>query len=196
MSKPTFSPQNATLLLIDHQVGTMGWVRSVPIETMKRHAIALARAAAVTGMPVVLTSSQEERAQGPLLPELEKILPKEFAARIKRAGIVNCWKDPAFAAAAKAPGRKNLIMAGVTNDVCTVYPAISAVQEGFNVQVVADAGGSPSQFADEIALQRMKDNGVVLTTTNQCIAELAQDWSSPDGSKLIQVLFEEVLSKL
>ena len=42
----------------------------------------------------------------------------------------------------------------------------------------------------------MKDNGVVLTTTNQCIAELAQDWSSPDGSKLIQVLFEEVLSKL
>ena len=87
-------------------------------------------------------------------------------------------------------------MAGVTNDVCTVYPAISAVQEGFNVQVVADAGGSPSQFADEIALQRMKDNGVVLTTTNQCIAELAQDWSSPDGSKLIQVLFEEVLSKL
>ena len=50
MSQPTFSPQNATLLLIDHQVGTMGWVRSVPFETMKRHAITLARAAAVTGM--------------------------------------------------------------------------------------------------------------------------------------------------
>ena len=64
------------------------------------------------------------------------------------------------------------------------------------MQVVADAGGSPSQFADEISLQRMKDNGVVLTTTNQCLAELAQDWSSPDGSKLMQVLYEEVLSKL
>ena len=191
-----FSPENSTLLLIDHQIGTMGWVRSISFEEMKQNAIVLAKAAAATKIPVVLTSSQEDRAQGPLLKEFETILPDAFAKRVKRAGLVNCWKDTAFASAAKAPGRKNIIMAGVTNDVCTVYPAMSAVQEGYRVQVVADAGGSPSKFADDIALQRMKDAGVTLTTTNQLIAELAQDWSAANGQKLIQILFEDVFSKL
>ncbi len=81
-------------------------------------------------LPVVLMSSMEEYAQGPLLSELKAILPTEFAARIKRFGIVNAIDDKNFAAAVKATGRKKLIIAGVTNDVCTVYPALSLVREG------------------------------------------------------------------
>jgi hypothetical protein len=64
------------------------------------------------------------------------------------------------------------------------------------VQVVVDGSGSPSKIADETALRRMESHGVTLTTTNQLIAELAQDWSSEHGQKLMQVLFEEILSKL
>lgn len=118
----------------------------------------------------------EEHAQGPLQEELESILPTEFAARIKRLGIVNAMDDENFAAAVKATGRKKLIIAGVTNDVCTVYPARSLVCDGFEVQVVADAGGSPSKMADDIALRRMERGGVTLTSTNQLMAELAGSW--------------------
>jgi nicotinamidase-related amidase len=192
MSKPTFSPQNATLLLIDHQVGTMGWVRSVSFETMKRHAITLARSAAVTGMPVVLTSSQEERAQGPLLPELEKILPKEFAARIKRAGIV--MLRPGFRRRRQSAGPQETHHGGVTNDVCTVYPPSSGCRRATGVQVVADAGSSRSQFADEIA-SSARGQRVVLTTTNQCTPN-SRRTGAGGRPKLMQVLFEEVLSKL
>lgn len=105
--------------------------------------------------------------------ELQDILPKEFAARIKRVGIVNSMDDENFAAAVRASGRQNIIIAGVTNDVCTVYPALSLVLEGYSVQVVADAGASPTRFADDMALRRMEKNGVTLTSTNQLIAELA-----------------------
>jgi len=190
MSYEKFSADNAALLLIDHQVGTMGWVKSIPFDELKRNALMLAKAASILKMPVVLTSSMEEYAQGPLLSELEQILPSEFASRVKRLGIVNAMDDDNFATAVKATGRKKLIIAGVTNDVCTVYPALSLVREGFEVQVVADGGGSPSVMADDIALRRMDKGGVTLTSTNQLIAELAGSWATPEGGQLVQVLME------
>lgn len=190
MSFEKFTADNAALLLIDHQVGTMGWAKSMPFEELKRNALMLAKSASILNMPVVLTSSMEEYAQGPLLDELQSILPAEFAARIQRIGIVNAMDDENFAAAVKATGRKKLIIAGVTNDVCTVYPALSLVHDGFDVQVVADAGASPTKMADDIALRRMDKNGITLTTTNQLIAELAVSWATPQGGQLVEVLME------
>lgn len=190
MSYEKFSGHNAAMLLIDHQVGTMGWVKSIPFDEMKRNALTLAQAARILKLPVVLTSSMEEYAQGPLLSELEAALPAEFAARIKRVGIVDAMDDENFAAAVRATGRKKLIVAGVTNDVCTVYPALHLVREGYEVQVVADAGGSPTKMGDDIALRRMERGGVTLTSTIQVIAELAGNWTTPEGSQLMQVVME------
>ncbi|UJB63452.1 isochorismatase family protein [Acidovorax sp. YS12] len=186
MTYERFTGENAVLLLIDHQTGTMGWAKSMPFEELKRNALMLAKTAKILKIPTVLTSSMEEYAQGPLLAELETILPAEFAARIKRLGIVNAMDDENFAAAVKATGRKKIIIAGVTNDVCTVYPALSLVSDGYEVQVVADAGASPTKFADEIALSRMEKNGVTLTSTNQVIAELTANWATPEGMQIVQ----------
>jgi len=193
---PTFTPADSALLLIDHQTGTMQLIKNIPLDVAKRNTLALAKTAKILNIPVVLTSSQEQNQQGPLLPELQQILPEAFAARVKRAGIVNAWNDPNFVAAVKKTGRKNLIMAGVTTDVCLVYPAISAVREGFNVQAVMDAGGSPFDISEEMARRRMENEGVVLTATNTLMAELAQDWSRPEGGQLLGILFNEVLPKI
>jgi nicotinamidase-related amidase len=162
----------------------------MPFAELKRNALMLAKTGKILKLPVVLTSSMEEHAQGPLLTELETILPAEFAARIKRLGIVNAMDDANFAKAVKATGRRKLIIAGVTNDVCTVYPALSLVRDGYEVQVVADGGASPTRMADDIALRRMEKGGVTLTSTNQLIAELAGSWATPEGSQLVQVLME------
>ena len=190
---PTFTPANTALLLIDHQVGTMQLIKNIDVEQAKRMSLALAKAARILGIPTILTSSQEDRLQGPLLPELQAILPEAFAARVQREGIVNAWTDPAFKAAVEATGRKNLIMAGVTTDVCLVFPAIDAVGEGYNVQAVMDASGSPFELSEDMSRRRMEGAGVVLTATNTIIAELAQDWSTPEGQQLIQLLFTDVL---
>lgn len=190
MSFERFTGENAAMLLVDHQVGTMGWVNSIPFDELKRNAIMLAKTAKILGMPVVLTSSMEEHAQGPLLSELKEILPDQFETRIKRLGIVNAMDDENFAAAVAATNREKFILAGVTNDVCTVYPALSLVADGFEVQVIADAGGSPSKMGDEMALRRMEKGGVTLSSTNQVIAELAGSWATPEGEQLVQVLVE------
>ncbi|MFD4542700.1 isochorismatase family protein [Streptomyces bauhiniae] len=185
-----FTPDDTAVLLIDHQVGTMGWVRSATFEDMKANALALAKAATALRMPLVLTSSLEERDQGPLLEELKEIAPVEYDNRVKRAGVVNAMDDPEFAAAVKATSRNNLIIAGVTNDVCTVYPTLTALDEGYRVQVVADAGGSMSKLADAVALRRMENAGAILTSANMILTELALNWASPAGKALIPIVGE------
>jgi nicotinamidase-related amidase len=192
----TFTPSDSALLLIDHQVGTMKLIKNIPLEVVKRNTLALAKTAKILGMPVVLTSSQEQNVQGPLLPELEGILPEAFAARVKRAGIVNAWNDANFKAAVEKTQRRNLIMAGVTTDVCLVFPSISACREGYQVQAVLDASGSPYDISEEMSRRRMEREGVVLTATNTLMAELAQDWSRPEGGQLLGILFQEVLPKI
>ena len=188
--------KNTAFLLIDHQVGTMGWVRSDTLEKIKLHTTVLAKAAKVLDIPLLLTSSMEDAPQGPLYQELQEVASEAYEKRILRAGIVNCWEDPSFAQAVRATGRKNLVMAGITTDVCLVHPAISAVKEGFNVIAIPDASGSPTKKSDDLALRRMENEGVVLTSTLTLLSELASDWSSKDGGKLIGIITQDYLPKI
>ncbi len=185
-----FSIDDTALILIDHQVGTNTWASSTPLALLQRNVLILARFAAGTGMPVVLTSSQETNTavQGPLMPELQQALPDAFAKRVKRVGVVNAWDDPAFADACRGTGRKNFVMAGVTTDVCMVAPAIDATAEGFDVQVVCDACGSSNPIAEDMAYRRMEHAGVRLTSTNAMVAELVKNWASPAGAVAFPLL--------
>jgi nicotinamidase-related amidase len=194
--KNLFTVENAVMLLIDHQRGTIKLAKNIPYEEIVRNTRALARTAVETGMPLVLTSSQEDHFQGMLLDDLQGIAPDAYARRIRRPGVVDAWQYGPFREAVQATGRKKIIMAGLTNDVCIVFPAISALEEGFEVQVVADAGGSPTTLADETALRRMENAGVTLTSTNQVMAELATDWAGVTGARIQQIMYEEVLKHL
>ncbi len=185
--------KEAAMILIDHQVGTMNWIGSIDKATVEANTRALAKVAIALNMPIVFTSSQEDQMQGSLMPALEDIAPAAFGERIKRPGVVNCWDDEAFAQACRDTGRKQFIMAGVTTDVCLAPPAICAVEEGFEVYGVVDASGSPTTLTDEMAFRRMERAGVELTTTSAIIADLAVNWASEDGAKLIQILGEEIL---
>ena len=186
---PHFKPQTSALVLIDHQVGTMQLIKNLPSDVSLRNAVALAKAAKAFGMPIVMTSSQEDHVQGPIAEPLQRVVPEAFAARIKRIGVVNAWADPAFRQAVLATGRRQLVMAAVTTDICLVFPAISAVEEGLEVQAVLDASGSPFAIGEETARRRMERAGVWLTSTNTMITELVGDWSTPAGEQMMPVLF-------
>ncbi len=184
------SANDSVLLLIDFQVGVIGWVGSIDQTTLKTHAIAVAKAAKALGMPVILTSSQEDQAQGPLLPELAELFPEEFAARIQRVGVVNAMEDPRFAAAVEATGRRDVLIAGVTNDVCTVFPTLTLIDQGYHVSVIADAGGSLTERGDQTSIRRMEAAGADITSTNQLLAELAVDWTTEAGQAVLPSIFD------
>ena len=86
MHKAAFTPDNAAMLLIDHQIGTMAWTHSHDINLVKQNALKLARIAKAAGLPTVLTSSMEDRIQGPLVPELKEILPESQSPAADEGG--------------------------------------------------------------------------------------------------------------
>lgn len=177
---------SAALLLIDHQVGTIKMVSSIPPDVLKQNVVMLAKTAGILGMPIVFTTSMEEHQQGPLIDELQDIDRASFDARIKRSGVVNAMEDPAFAQAVLATGRQRFILAGVTNDVCTVFPALTLLDAGHEVVVVADAGGSPTETGEALALRRMEQAGAVVVGTGQIVAELTGNWTSTEGQRIMQ----------
>lgn len=193
-----FKIEDTVMLLIDHQEGTLNFAANRPHDIIISRARTLARMAKDLNIPVVLTSSQEELAQGPLLKDMAEILPQQFADRVKRQGITNAWEDPEFKAAVlrAAGGRKNVVMAGLTNDVCIVWPAISMQEEGFDVQVVIDGGGAPSEIAEDVARKTWESQSVRTTTINQFVSELIYSWATPEGQKVMPILFDEIFSKL
>lgn len=183
-----FTPDNAALVLIDHQVGTTQLIKNITPDIAIRNAVLLGQAALAYNMPIVMTSSQEDHQQGPLHPALQTAMPDAYAARVKRAGIVNAWTDPAFVAAIEQTGRRQLIMAAVTTDICLVFPAISAVEAGYEVQAVMDASGTDTEIGEEMSRRRMERGGVWLTSTNTMVAELVQDWRAPQAGPLIKFM--------
>ena len=187
-TSPHFTPEASALVLIDHQVGTIQLIRNITPDTAVRNAVLLGKAALAYKMPIVMTSSQEDHVQGPLHPALREAMPEAYEARVKRAGIVNAWTDPKFVAAIKKTGRRQLIMAAVTTDICLVFPAISAVEAGYEVLAVMDACGTDTAIGEETSRRRMERAGVWLTSTNTMVAELVQDWSTPQGGPLVQVM--------
>jgi nicotinamidase-related amidase len=188
MHKKAFTPENAAMLLIDHQIGTMGWTHSHDINLVKANAVKLAKIAAGSNIPVLLTTSMEDHAQGPLIPELAEILPEAYEKRVKRPGIVNAMHHDEFNAAVKALGRKKLIVAGITTEICVLFPVLQMLDEGYEVQVAADASASYTKYGDDIALRRMEQAGATIITHDQLISELAVDWRTPLGQKLSGIL--------
>src|SRR5262245_54666196 len=121
MHKKAFTPENAAMLLIDHQVGTIAWTHSHDVDEVKRNALSLAKIATAVDRPLGRTTDMEDNIQGPLVSELRDIAPKAFAARVKRAGIVNAMHDKNFSNAVQATGRRKVVVAGITTEVCVVF---------------------------------------------------------------------------
>src|SRR6202007_1506763 len=128
------TPDNAALLLIDHQVGLFSGVRDIPIGELKHNVVALARAAKVLSVPIIVTATSPEM-WGPIIPELTEALP---GISIISRTTVNAFDEPRFAKAVEAAGRKKLIIAGVSTEVCLAFPAIFATGIGYDAYAVID----------------------------------------------------------
>jgi nicotinamidase-related amidase len=109
---------------------------------------------------------------------------------------LNCFIDPNFKTAVENLNRKNLIICGLTTDICLLHTVTSAIELGYNIIVVADASGSMSKIADETSFDYFRQIGAKVFSANAAVTELFQDFSTPDGQKVMQINLQEVISKL
>jgi len=165
---------DAAVLLVDHQAGLLSLVRDIEPDTFKNNVLALADLAKYFKLPTILTTSFEDGPNGPLVPELKETFPD--APYIARPGQINAWDNEEFVNAVKATGRKQLVIAGVVTEVCVAFPALSALEEGFDVFVVTDASGTFNHVTRHSAWARMSAAGAQLMTWFAVACELHRDW--------------------
>jgi nicotinamidase-related amidase len=165
---------NAAVLLVDHQSGLCNIVGDFSPDEFKNNVLALANAARYFQLPTILTTSFESGPNGPLVPELKELFPE--APYIARPGQINAWDNEDFVKAVEATGKKQLIIAGVVTEVCVAFPALSAIEAGYEVFIVTDASGTFNQTTREAAWSRMEAAGAQLMTWFGVACELHRDW--------------------
>ncbi|MBE9099284.1 hydrolase [Vacuolonema iberomarrocanum] len=168
------TPQNCTVIFIDHQPQMLFGVTSIDRQLLINNTVALAKAAKVFNVPTILTSVETKSFSGYIWPQLTEQFPD--TAPIERTSM-NSWEDPGFKSEVERVGRKKLIIAALWTEVCLTFPALEMVRDGYEVYAVADASGGTSTMAHDIAMQRMIQSGVVPVTWQQVLLEFQRDWA-------------------
>jgi len=175
---------NALLLLVDHQVGLYTGVRDIDTLQLKHNIVGLTQAMLALKVPIVVTTTTENM-WGPLIPELAEVLTG--VQRIERT-TVNAWDEKRVVAAVKATGRKNLIVTGISTDVCLALPAMAALADGFQSYAVIDASGGFSQTQVDMGIVRMQQAGVVPVGYSNVAIEILADNAAPEAEAVYAAL--------
>ena len=180
------APQETALALIDHQGLMLMGAGSHDRQRLVNNVTGLAKSAKAFGVPVVLTTNTARTFSGPMLPEIRAVFPDHEV--IDRTAI-NAWEDEAFVRAIEATGRRKLMIAGLWTEVCVAYPALSALEAGYQVYVVADACAGVDTQAHDTAIQRVVQRGAIPVTWLDVLFELQRDWSRQEDYNDFVLIF-------
>jgi nicotinamidase-related amidase len=171
------SPDNHALILIDYQSQMSFATHSIDAITLRNNAGLIARAAASFKVPAILTTVAEKSFSGPMFDEVTTPFPGQ--ALLDRTSM-NTWEDAAVIKQVNAIGKPRLVFGGLWTSVCIVGPVLSAIEQGYEAYVVADACGDVSVEAHNRAMERMIQAGAVPMTSLQYLLELQRDWARTD----------------
>jgi nicotinamidase-related amidase len=181
-------PNDAVLLLIDHQSGLFQLVRDIELPELRSNVTALAKTSRLAKIPTFTTASVPDGPNGPLIPEIHQYNPD--AVYIPRTGQINAWDNPAWVDAIEKTGRKTLLIAGTLTSVCMAFPTLSALAAGYKVFTIIDASGNWSKMATDLTLARVVQAGAIPIDTYAVIGELMNTWNRPDAMEFAGVMVD------
>jgi len=182
---------DSVLLVVDHQEGLFQLARDQIPTTFKSAILAHASLGKIFNLPTILTTSAETGPNGPLPQEIIALHPD--APFIHRNGEVNAWDNPDFQAAVKATGKTQVILAGITTDVCTSFLALSLASEGYQVFANSEASGTFDAKTASDANDRMRAAGIQVLSMFAISLELMRDWRNTPGTKEMLPFFNQYL---
>lgn len=168
------SPTDHMLVMIDFQSQMSFATKSIDATVLRNNAALVANAAAGFKVPAILTTVAEKSFSGPMFEEITDAFPGQ--ALLDRTSM-NTWEDAAVIDEVNRIGKSRIVLSGLWTSVCIVGPALSALSQGFEVYVIADACGDVSDEAHERAMERMVQAGARPMTSLQYILELQRDWA-------------------
>ncbi|WP_179400943.1 hydrolase [Burkholderia guangdongensis] len=175
--KTLLDPFNHALIMIDFQSQMSFATKSIDAVALRNNTSLVAKAAKEFKVPTILTTVAEKTFSGPMYGEITSVFPEETL--IDRTSM-NTWEDPRIAERVNAIARDKITLCGLWTSVCIVGPALSAIDQGFEVYVIADACGDVSDEAHDRAMDRMVQAGARPMTSLQYLLELQRDWARTD----------------
>jgi nicotinamidase-related amidase len=179
--KLLLTPGDHTLILIDHQSQMSFATHSISATELRTNTALVARAAAGFGVSTILTTVAARSFSGPIFDEITAAFPD---TEVSDRTSMNTWEDARVIERVNAIGKDRLVLAGLWTSVCIVGPSLSALDQGFEVYVIADACGDVSAEAHQRAMERMVQAGVRPMTALQYMLELQRDWARTETYEL------------
>lgn len=186
-SGPLLTPENHSLILIDHQTELELTIRSHEIVQTLNNVAFVAQTADIFNIPLLVTTGFVDK--NPLIEPLGTIVADK--PKIDRTTL-NSWEDERIPRWVKEQGRPKLVMAGQWTEVCLLFPVLSALADGYDVYFITDASGGATQEAHDMAVLRMVQAGAKPVTTWSYTSELQRDWArSDEATQRVTQLFAE-----
>lgn len=172
--KTLLNPTDHALVLIDFQSQMAFATKSIAPELLRNNAALVANAAAGFNVPTILTTVAEKSFSGPMFSEVTDPFPGQ---KLLDRTSMNTWEDAEVIREVNRIGKKRIVLCGLWTGVCIVGPALSAIEQGFEVFVLADACGDVSDEAHNRAMDRIVQAGAQPMTSLQYLLELQRDWA-------------------
>jgi nicotinamidase-related amidase len=172
--KTLLSPTDHTLVLIDHQSQMAFATRSIDVATLRNNTALVARAAKDFNVATIVTSVAERSFSGPVFDEIKTAFPN---TQVIDRTTMNTWEDERVIRQINAFAKSKIVLAGLWTSVCIAGPALSALDQGFEVYVIDDASGDVSTQAHDRSMERMIQQGARPLTSVQYLLELQRDWA-------------------
>lgn len=168
------TPADHTLILVDHQSQMAFGTNSIDAILLRNNAALVAHAAAGFGVSTILTTVAATSFSGPIFDEITEAFP---TAEVLDRTTMNFWEDAGVVTQVGKFGKDRLVIAGLWTSVCIVGPVLSAIAQGYEVYVIADACGDVSAEAHDRSMDRMVQAGARPMTAMQYLLELQRDWA-------------------
>lgn len=172
--KTLLDPKNHVLIMIDHQSQMAFATKSIDPVSLRNNAALVAKAAKSFDVDTILTTVAEKTFSGPIFDEIKTVFPD--VSVIDRT-TMNTWEDARITERVNGFNKGKIVLAGLWTSVCIVGPAVSALDQGFEVYVITDACGDVSDEAHERGVERMVQLGARPMTALQYLLELQRDWA-------------------
>ena len=167
-------PDDHALVMIDFQSQMAFASHSIDMITLRSNAGLVAEAAKEFNVPHILTTVAAASFSGPMFDEIKAVFPDEVV--LDRTSM-NTWEDGPVIERLNTLGKDRIVLCGLWTSVCIVGPALSAIDQGYEVYFIADACADVSPEAHERAVQRMVQVGARPMTSLQYLLELQRDWA-------------------
>jgi nicotinamidase-related amidase len=187
-SECLLDPSQVVLAIIDHQPMMYFGIEGISRGSVENNATALAKAAKLFKVPCILTTVEAATFSGPLAEKIQSVYPQLMP--IDRT-VINAWEDENFKKAVVGTGKKTILLAGLWTEVCVAFPALSMMQDGYKVYVVADACAGVKREVHNTAMDRMTQAGAVPVTSQQVMLEWQRDWNDKTTYNGLMAIIKE-----